>query len=102
MLVDYEAVLLDLKAVLAQKKSHGGDALLLEIARLEQQHRSVEGLPEKALRLYGPELADALPSAHRPVSGAADGDNESEALDAEGHRSQEKHRAQHAVPLGVA
>lgn len=102
MLVDFEAVLLDLKAVLVTKASHGRDALLAEIAGLEVKHRVTEGLPEKALRLYGEELADALrPAVSPPSLEAADGHNDTAVLDAAAHRStQEDHHAP-GVPVGA-
>lgn len=60
MLVDCERVLLLLKQHIASKNSHGQRDLLAEIARLEVECRVDEGLPEKALRLYGVVFSDDL------------------------------------------
>ncbi len=59
-LVDWEAVVLDLEAHVMSRNSHGQRDLLRVLTELKIRHRQVEGLPEKALRLYGPELAEAL------------------------------------------
>lgn len=59
-LVDWEAVVLDLECYIAAKNSHGQRDLLAKLAELRSEHRQLEGLPEKALRLYGDELVDAL------------------------------------------
>lgn len=59
-LVDWEAVALDLEAHVLSKNSHGQRDLLAKIAELKIRHRQIEGLVEKATRLYGPELAEAL------------------------------------------
>lgn len=59
-LVDYEAVVLDLEAEVAAKNSHGQRDLLRKIAELRQEHRVTEGLPERALRLYGAELGEDI------------------------------------------
>jgi hypothetical protein len=56
MLVDTERVLLDLKRHLATKPHHGQRELALVIAELEAKHQIEEGLPERALRLYGMEF----------------------------------------------
>lgn len=53
MLVDAERVLLELKGYVASKSHHGQRDLLAEIARLEVSNQLAEGLPERALRLYG-------------------------------------------------
>lgn len=59
-LVDWEAVVLDLEAHVRSRNSHGQRDLLATLADLKIRHRQIEGLPEKALRLYGPELAEVL------------------------------------------
>lgn len=59
-LIDWEAVVLDLEAHIAGKHSHGQRDLLAKLAELRGQHRQIEGLPEKALRLYGTDLIDAV------------------------------------------
>lgn len=95
MLVDYEQAWLDLKELISSKRSHGADTLLVEMARMEIACKTLEGLPEKALRLYGQELAEALvPAVSPPEEGTADGANEAGALVAPVHRSiQEEHHA---------
>lgn len=60
MLIDCEQVLLDLKQHLLAKHSHGQRDLIGLIAQLEVKHRVEEGLPERAIRLYGTELQEAL------------------------------------------
>lgn len=60
MLVDFEAVLLDLKRAILAKNSHGQRDLLAVISRLEVEHQLDEGTPERALRLYGVVLSDDL------------------------------------------
>lgn len=75
MLVDYERVVLELKGILASKKSHGGQALLADVARLEAEHQVVEGSMERAIRLYGFEIPGDLPRPTDPLAleGAGDG-----------------------------
>lgn len=87
MLVDYESAWHDLKKVINSKKSHGGAALLVEMARCEITHGVTEGLPEKALRLYGEELYQALVPAVSAPEGQADGVNDRGSLDEPLHRS---------------
>jgi hypothetical protein len=53
MLTDHERVLLKLKAHIASKGSHGQRELLGLIGKLEVECSVEEGLPERALRLYG-------------------------------------------------
>ena len=53
MLTDHERVLLKLKSHIAAKASHGQRDLLGLIGKLEAECAIEEGLPEKALRLYG-------------------------------------------------
>lgn len=71
MLVDWEAVVHDLEAFIANKQgnSFGQRELTDELLRLRVLHRQVEGLPEKALRLYGSELIDVL--SPRPATDGA-------------------------------
>lgn len=59
-LVDWEAVVLDLEDYIADKNSHGQRDLLAKLAELRSRHRQIEGLAEKALRLYGEELIEVL------------------------------------------
>jgi hypothetical protein len=75
VLVDYEKVVLSLKAFVSAKPSHGREGLLAEISRLEAENALEEGLPEKALRLYGVVLTDALlrPALGSPSLGDSDG-----------------------------
>ena len=62
MLVDWEAVVLDLRAYMQQKEgnSYGHRELADLLDELTVRHRQVEGLAVKALRLYGDELADVI------------------------------------------
>lgn len=59
-LTDWEAVVADLEAYVLTRNSHGQRDLLAKLADLRSRHRQIEGLPEKALRLYGEELIDAV------------------------------------------
>lgn len=69
MLVDYEAVLLDLKRHLATKPHHGQRELAVVIAQLEVKNRVEEGMPDRALRLYGLEFfEEAITSSRQPPS----------------------------------
>lgn len=87
MLVDAERVLLDLKRHIASKSHHGQRDLLAEIARLEVQNQLEEGLPERALRLYGVKFAEDLtrPSSVDGRVLPPDGDNV-RALHGDSHR----------------
>lgn len=58
--VDWESVVLDVVARLRTKNSHGQRELTDFITDSITAHRLPEGLPERALRVYGPELADVL------------------------------------------
>lgn len=60
MLVDYERVVLRLKQHIGTKSHHGQRELLALIAGLEGECALEEGLPEKALRLYGVELFETV------------------------------------------
>lgn len=66
MLTDHERVLLKLKAHVASKKSHGQRDLLATIAALEAECAVEEGLPEKALRLFGNRLSEDLLRQEQP------------------------------------
>jgi hypothetical protein len=68
-LIDWEGVVLELEGHVLSKNTHGQRELLAKLAELRVRHRQIEGLPEKALRLYGPELADAV-SRHDGIPGA--------------------------------
>jgi hypothetical protein len=59
-LVDWEALVLDLEAHVRSKNSHGQRELLDLLADLRSRHRVSEGLPERAGRLYLPELLEEL------------------------------------------
>jgi hypothetical protein len=76
MLVDWEAVVLDLRKYMLEKpgNSYGHAELSAKLDALTIQHRQVEGLPEKALRLYGSDLADAL--SHRQHARSLEGPRE--------------------------
>ncbi len=91
MLVDYERVLLELKRVLLTKKSHGADSLLAELARLEVKYQLLEGVPERALRLYGYEVPGDLPRPTDPLSLEEEGHGHSISLvDEVAHRVKEQ------------
>lgn len=103
MLVDYEKVVRDLKALIASKGSHGQRDLLAAVARLEAEHQLEEGLPERALRLYGVVFSDALlrPALEVPVSGLPDGPDDRPGRRPGGTRYQEApHHEHHPVPAG--
>lgn len=68
MLVDHEEVLLRLKEHIVGKNSHGQRDLLGVLTRLEVECRVPEGLPEKALRLYGEELHEVLVPRKEPAA----------------------------------
>lgn len=61
-LIDYEGVVADLEAYIEEKdgNSFGERELTDLLRRLRVRHRIHEGLAEKALRLYGSELAESL------------------------------------------
>lgn len=102
MLVDYEKVVRDLKVYFARKGSHGRDGLLAEIARLEAEHQLEEGLPEKALRLYGVVVSDALlrPALGAPALESLDGHVDPVGRRPLGHRHQEDHDGHAAAAVG--
>jgi hypothetical protein len=62
MLIDYEAVVHDVEAYIEGKDGNSfGERELTDLLRsLRVRHRIQEGLPERALRLYGPQLAESL------------------------------------------
>lgn len=97
MLVDYERVVLAIKREVASKKSHGGAALLAAIAQFEVDCIVEEGLPERALRLYGVALSDDLitPTHRDPDLGHGDGDNDRLSLVGSAIRSEEHHVGHH-------
>lgn len=96
MLIDHEQAWLLLKEVVRAKRAHGADGLLVEMSRLEVECRVEEGIPERALRLYGIALGDfprpAPPSPAQP--GLADGHDDSRPAGRPGdsHRPQEDTR----------
>lgn len=60
MLVDYERVVQRLRQEMVERQGIGRDGLYALIARLEVECAVEEGLPERALRLYGVALSDDL------------------------------------------
>jgi hypothetical protein len=75
-LVDWEAVVQDLKAHVRSKNSHGQRELTDFLADAEVRHRQIEGLVEKSLRLWGDELVEAVtvaPASTSPVGASANG-----------------------------
>src|SRR3954469_8142772 len=91
VLVDHERVVLDLKRAIVAKKSHGQRDLLALIAQLEVQHQLEEGVPERALRLYGVVFSDDLlrPSLSDPRVGRGDGADDLRAAGADATVPQE-------------
>lgn len=79
MLVDHERVLVELKAVIAAKPSHGQRDLLAEIGRLEAEHRTTAEEFERFARRFSGYLFDTFmglmpdvdPAESDPLSGAA-------------------------------
>jgi hypothetical protein len=102
MLIDHERVLLDLKRSIAAKSHHGQRDLLAEIARLEVENVVEEGVPERALRLYGVALSSDLirPSSLEPRVALADGHN-GDALRPGSHRDKEERHERHRIAAGV-
>lgn len=60
MLVDFEAVVIEIQDLARSKKSIGQHELLLRIAEAISNNRVAEGLIEKTTRLYGEELHQIL------------------------------------------
>jgi hypothetical protein len=60
LLVDYEAVLQDLRIHLETKDSHGRRELHTVLGELEAKHAIREGVTERALRIAGAKLSDEL------------------------------------------
>jgi hypothetical protein len=77
VIVDHEAVLADLEAHLQSKGSWGRRELIEYLSEARARHRVPEGLSEKALRLYGPQLIEVLrgrpATPDSEVSGGMDG-----------------------------
>lgn len=68
MLIDYEAVVNALEEHFLSEHSHGQRRLLQKLAELRVEHRiHDEGLPQKALRLYGAELFAQDNGGHPPA-----------------------------------
>jgi hypothetical protein len=102
VLVDHEKAWLALKALIADKGSHGRDTLLAEMSKLEVQHTLEEGLPERALRLYGVVFShDLLRPAHEgPASASRDGHADLHAAGGESTDTKEQHHGeQHRHPF---
>lgn len=79
MLVDHERVLVELKAVIAAKPSHGSKDLLATIGRLEAEHRMAAEEFERHVRRFAHHyfdtfmglMPDADPAERDPLSDAA-------------------------------
>lgn len=84
MLVDWEAVVHDLEAYIDSKpgRSFGERELTAELRGLRVRHRVTEGLPERALRLYGASLIDVL----RPTPATPDSEVSGGMRDGDPHR----------------
>lgn len=102
MLIDHERVLLDLKRIIAAKSHHGQRDLLAEISRLEVENVVEEGVPERALRLFGVVLSDDLlrPPSQEPRVAPVDGHN-GDALRPGSHRDKEERHERHRTAAGV-
>lgn len=61
-LVDYERVVVRLRQEMVGRQGIGADGLLALIGRLEAECAVEEGLPERALRLYGSEIFELIKS----------------------------------------
>lgn len=103
MLVDHERVLLELKQHIGSKSHHGQRDLLAEIARLEVANAVEEGVPERALRLYGVVFSDDLlrPPSSDPRVDPSDGLN-GHPRGAGSHTSKEERHGRHHSSAGVA
>lgn len=108
MLIDYERVVLRLRQEMVGRQGIGADGLLALIGRLEAECAVEEGLPERALRLYGSEIFELIKSgtssaplqahalvpdgeqaapsiaAHRGTKGAGDGSQHTAGQDRRG------------------
>jgi hypothetical protein len=88
MLVDSEHVLLELESYIASRSSHGRNDLLLKITELKTAHTVTEGLPEKAIRLFGTQLSEDLIRTHPGKAPADEDSDRAPAMaTAPGHRS---------------
>lgn len=85
-LLDYEGIVLDLERHFLTKNSFGQRELLALVAQLRVDHRQVEGLPEKALRLYGSDLAEAVKQSPAIQGIAGPDDMEPPSLERSGNR----------------
>lgn len=99
-MIDHAQAWLALKRVLGEKKSHGADALLAEMSRLEVAHDVPEVTIVRALRLYGVITLDQLlagaitpplerPAGLTPEGELGDGRDDRSALVAGTHRPEE-------------
>lgn len=76
-MVDWQGVVADIRAHLVAKHADGSNSfgyreLTDLLQELEVRHRLVEGLPEKALRVYGSALQEVLIKNHPPDAATAD------------------------------
>jgi hypothetical protein len=98
MLVDYERAWLELKAATLGKQGIGVGTLHSLMAELEISNRVEEGLPERALRLYGVLLGQDLtigghsPAPTEALAQSLDG-NEATPSDSAESGSKENHNA---------
>lgn len=105
-LVDWEAVVLDLEDHIQSRSSHGRRDLVDKLAELRSQHRIAEGLVEKCLREYAPELNEAL--TQKPAGFVPSGTDlmEEESPNRSGHNSgpdlgEEQHADRHTRQAAV-
>lgn len=86
-LCDAEAVLADLKRVIAAKPHHGSRDLAVALVELEAKHHLAEGPIERALRVYGVRLSEDLRAAARDEQVNDNGGSSADAVPAHpGHR----------------
>lgn len=105
MLVDYERAWLALKAATLGKQGIGVGTLHALMAELEIKNRVEEGLPERALRLYGVALAQDLTiGGHSPATTTAlaqSSDGFEAAPSDPNNGSKEKHNGKQRQEAGV-
>lgn len=81
MLIDHEAVVLELEEYIRTRSSHGRDPLLLKLSELRVAHRVPEGFLDRSLRLLGLRvtkepllsIVDPSPSDDDPARAVATG-----------------------------
>lgn len=77
-LIDWEAVVHDFEDYVLTENSHGQRYLLKKLVELRQQHRVVEGTPERVLRQYGEDIYHAIRDSSSAEDLASPGADEPE------------------------